>query len=550
MLTSAIRQMDHRGYPNLKSLKGAFDMGAFILHITHVQGDPFASPSTLAVTVANTFPEEYFSVLHRKTALEDFLLRRFSASLEQYAFRAKGSGKSGLLSVTHPGPEILRRTALEVSKTGITARFTAGFPAKGRSISGEALIKMLTVFIPAAVSATLFFASADKTALKAAIDLSDDQTALRAQAGAAGLVSFICDGSLLPRKSGISKAPLTGAIPFSSPDTLKYTFHLPHHGTITGLGIKKGITLIVGGGYHGKSTLLDAIKMGVYNHTASDGRAFVVTDPSAVLLRAEDGRSIAHTDISLFINNLPNGKDTKTFSTPDASGSTSQAAGVIEAYEAGSQLLLIDEDTSATNFMVRDRLMQEIVSKDKEPITPFTIRARALCEKLHMSTVLVAGSSGAYFAIADTVIQMDTYVPKDITAKVKAHLSDLKTPDAPVQDFPMPEINRPLPILPESRNRKDGKLRTDGTDGFSIGRATCDLRLVSQIPDAETVNAIAFLVQNVLTKKPASTIRSASLLLEQELEKNGFSRLIKDVPGNFAFPRRQEIVAALGRIRI
>ena len=157
----------------------------------------------------------------------------------------------------------------------------------------------------------------------------------------------------------------------------------------------------------------------MYDHISGDGREYVITDGDAVKIRAEDGRSIKGTDISMFINDLPNGKDTKRFSTADASGSTSQAANVIESMEAGASLFLIDEDTSATNFMIRDELMQRVIHRDMEPITPFIDRIRELYESYGISTVIVAGSSGAYFHVADSIIQMDRYVPKDITDYAK-----------------------------------------------------------------------------------------------------------------------------------
>ena len=183
------------------------------------------------------------------------------------------------------------------------------------------------------------------------------------------------------------------------------------------MGVPEGITLIVGGGYHGKSTLLSALQAGVYDHIPGDGREYVITDASGVKIRSEDGRFVKDVDISMFFSNLPNGKDTRRFSTEDASGSTSQAAAIVESMEAGSRLILLDEDTSATNFMVRDTFMQEVIARDKEPITPFLERARDLYAKAGISTILVAGSSGAFFHIADTVIQMDNYVPVDIKEK-------------------------------------------------------------------------------------------------------------------------------------
>ena len=199
---------------------------------------------------------------------------------------------------------------------------------------------------------------------------------------------------------------------------------LPHAGKIQGMGIKKGITLIVGGGYHGKSTLLKALELGVYNHIAGDGREYVITDDTAMKIRAEDGRSIKKVDISMFINDLPNGKDTSAFCTEDASGSTSQAANVVEAMEAGAETFLIDEDTSATNFMIRDELMQRVVNREDEPITPFIDRIRELYEQYGISTILVAGSSGSYFHVADCIVQMNRYKPQEITAFAKEEAAD------------------------------------------------------------------------------------------------------------------------------
>ena len=254
---------------------------------------------------------------------------------------------------------------------------------------------------------SLIYRKLDQKKVQQAVWLAEDQAMLRQILKKEKLVAFVANGSVLPRKSGVSDLPMKDSVPFESPASMERTFVLPHRGEIRGMAVPEGITLIVGGGYHGKSTLLDALQMGVYDHIAGDGREFVLTENTAVKLRAEDGRSVKNVDISLFINNLPNGKDTHQFSTPDASGSTSQAAAVMEGLEAGTRLFLIDEDTSATNFMVRDDLMQHVIHTDQEPITPFLERARDLYEQSGVSTILVAGSSGAFFYIADYVIQMD-----------------------------------------------------------------------------------------------------------------------------------------------
>lgn len=304
-----------------------------------------------------------------------------------------------------------------------------GFPANGRTVNSGELIKILFDFLPVCVKASLFYRNLDARKLEQVRALAEDQTFIRKELATRNLTAFVANGAVLPRESGVSPLPMKDGISFVSPDSMAVTLHLPNHGPLTGMGIPCGITLIVGGGYHGKSTLLEALELGVYNHIAGDGREYVITRDDAVKIRAEDGRSIKHTDISFFINDLPNHKDTHSFYSEDASGSTSQAANVIEALETGSHLLLIDEDTSATNFMIRDELMQRVVNRNQEPITPFIERVQWLSDTQGISSILVAGSSGSYFHVADTILQMDHYKPVDITAfaKKKRKLSLLFT---------------------------------------------------------------------------------------------------------------------------
>ncbi|WP_368274713.1 ABC-ATPase domain-containing protein [Enterocloster lavalensis] len=455
-LRRLLESIDRKSYPAYKSAQGIYAFESYTLSIDHVQGDPFASPSKVSITVPHAragYPGAYFDTPWKKTALEDYLVRQFGREIAQFNFKAKGSGKSGLIAISSPGPEILSRTACEITKTGITARFEVGFPAFGRTINSGELIKILFEFLPRCVKSVFFHASRNPKEVKAVAELAEDQQFIREELKRRGLVAFVADGAVLPRESGVSSRPMKGGVAFSSPESLRVEMELPHRGRITGMGIKEGITLIVGGGYHGKSTLLKALELGVYNHVAGDGREYVITDDTALKLRAEDGRSINNVDISLFINDLPNKKDTRRFSTPDASGSTSQAAGVIEGWEAGSRVFLIDEDTSATNFMLRDELMQHIISRDKEPITPFIERARDLFVKAGISTVLVAGSSGAYFYIADTIIQMDCYVPLDITEKTKKACAEYgEDPTKAAPGFSLPAPGRKLAVSAAGKN--------------------------------------------------------------------------------------------------
>ena len=421
-LRMELERIHRKSYPAYKDLKGSYQFPGYILHIDHVQGDPFAAPSKVSVEVPQKmalFPAELFNGKYQRIALQDYLNRVFAKCMSDYMFQAKGSGKSGLMSISRCGQQVLERTALEMNEKRILARFEVGFPANGRSINSPELEKILFRFVPECVKKSLYYKNLDAGKIRAVVDLAEDQQAIREELKQRNLAAFVANGSVLPRESGVSDKPMKGAVIFESPESMEVELTLPHKGKLKGMGIPKGITLIVGGGYHGKSTLLKALELGVYNHIAGDGREYVITDDTAVKIRAEDGRAVSHVNISPFINHLPNGKDTVDFSTEDASGSTSQAANVVEAVDSGAKTLLIDEDTSATNFMVRDALMQSVIAKEKEPITPFIDQAKNLYQQQGVSVILVAGSSGAYFYIADKILQMDTYQALDITEQVK-----------------------------------------------------------------------------------------------------------------------------------
>ena len=570
-LQSQLKTIDHKSYPLYKSLRGSYQFPKYILSIDHVQGDPFAVPSDVRVTVdakAAGFPAFAMKDKLTRTALADELLRNFAAKVNQFNFKAKGSGKSGLISVTHCGQEVLQRTACEISEKEITARFAVGFPANGRTINAKELEKILFEYLPQCVEQSFYYKNLNAQKVKEVVELAEDQQAIREKLPELGLAAFVADDSVLPRESGISSKPMKQSVKFVSPETMRVTLELPHRGKITGMGVPKGITLIVGGGYHGKSTLLNALELGVYNHIAGDGREYVIADETAQKLRSEDGRFIKNVDISMFINDLPNGKDTHHFSTEDASGSTSQAAGIVEGMEAGSRLFLLDEDTSATNFMVRDAFMQKVVSPDKEPITPFLSRARDLYEQAGISTILVAGSSGAFFHIADTVIQMDRYKPVDITKKAKALCKEFPISEEKPHPFALPHSHR---IMEKDKNgatkRRDYrsgavrkneperlKLKTMGTDGFAIGKQTVDLRYLEQLIDSEQTACLGMLlkyaVEHLVDGK--RTIAEVVVQLQKELETSGMRFLAENgiVSGGYAMPRVQEMYSCFNRYRV
>ena len=563
-LQNLLHSVHRKSYPAYKSLKGSYQFDNYILSIDHVQGDPFASPSHISVRISHKtagFPGEYYRDHVTRITLSDYLTRQFEKQVSHYTFRSKGSGKSGLISVSHCGQEILERTACEITEKGITARFFIGFPANGRTINATELEKILFDFLPVCVQKAFLYRNINHKELEQTIFLAEDQTYIRSQLAKRNLVAFVADGSILPRESGISSRPMKVSIPFTSPESLRVTMDLPHKGKISGMGIPEGITLIVGGGYHGKSTLLNALELGVYNHISGDGREYVITDDTALKLRSEDGRFIKDVDISLFINDLPNKKDTRCFSTEDASGSTSQAAGIVEGMEAGSRVFLLDEDTSATNFMVRDTFMQEVISREKEPITPFLERAEDLYKKAGISTILVAGSSGAFFHIADTIIQMDSYHPVDISEKVRALCGKYPLNPVKAPEFNFPESHRIMQkqtpaVRSHGRNAdrpEQLKIKVHGKDGFLIGKQDVDLRYIEQLIDTEQTAALGLLLKYTIEKLTdgTRTIDDIVKYLADQLKHKGLSFLSEGsyIPCGYAMPRIQEIYSCFNRYR-
>lgn len=551
-LKRELEKIDGRGYKTYKTLEGQYSFEDYILSIDHVQGDPFASPSRIRVIVNsnNNFPKNLFDEKYKKITICDFLTRLFSKNIYKYGEKVFGSGKSGLIEISKCSQQVIERTSIIINNEKIEARFYVGFPARGRSVLSKELEKILFNIIPNIVKNTLIYNNINIKALNDKLKLLEDQEFIRKQLKDKKLIAFIANNSILPRESGISQKPLKDGKKFISPKELEVEFNTPNRGLIKGMGIPEGITLIVGGGYHGKSTLLKALELGVYNHIEGDGREFVITDNTALKVRAEDGRAITKTDISLFINNLPNGKDTKKFYTENASGSTSQAANIIEGIESGTKLFLIDEDTSATNFMIRDSVMQQLVSKDKEPITPFIDVARSLYKQKGISTILVAGSSGDFFDIADLVIQMDNYEPYEVTKKAKALSRGITNVNENLKvDI---DFNRVILKGTIESSPKGVKVKILGKDGISINKENIDLRAVEQIVDNEQLNTIGAIMKYAENKLMGKNLTLAQIAdnITEELKNNliGIEN-IKGGYGSFAIVRKQEIMCAYNRYR-
>jgi len=459
------------------------------------------------------------------------------------------------MTVDVPGQHVIERTSVLLDAEGVEARFTVNLPARGRSVLGQWACTILCENIPRIAKQALHWESQDKAALQAHVVNVEDQEALRGLLAPNGLVAFVANGAILPRTSGALDTPLEGAgvVPFQSPEGMQVSFQLPSGREVEGLGIKSGITLIVGGGFHGKSTLLQALEAGVYNHTVGDGREFVVADPNSVKIRAEDGRSCNSVDIRPFINNLPYGKDTQAFTTTNASGSTSQATNIMEAVEVGCSTLLVDEDTCATNFMIRDQRMQRLVAKDREPITPFIYKVKQLYDELGVSTVMVVGGAGDYFDVAHHVIMLEGYLPKDVTAEAKAIVAEMPSARQEEGGASFGAVTPRLPIRSSLSVVRQSKVRVRDVETVGIGEdLTLDLSAVEQLVEASQTRAImemiSFLDKGDLLQRSAN-LRGAAEALQALLDTEGLDALSKQAPGNLARPRVFEFAAALNRLR-
>ncbi len=555
-LLDILNRIDGRGYKAYKDIQGKYHMGSYILSIDHAQSDPFAPPSKVRIIMPqdnSSFPQELFNTKSRKIALEDLIARKFKTASQSF-LKKRGTGSSGLIEIDCGAQEIIERTSVKIDKGKLEVRLYIGLPAHGRKIVSKEAKHIFFHVLPKIINSSLLYKNLDKSEIERFVYINEDQDILRERLSELNLVAFIANGSILPRESGISDRPLLTAKRFISPCSLEMEIDLPYSGKIKGMGIPKGITLIVGGGFHGKSTLLRAIERGVYNHIPGDGREFVITVKDAVKIRSEDGRCVTGVDISPFISKLPSNIDTKNFSTQNASGSTSQAANIIEAIEAGTSLLLMDEDTCATNFMIRDGRMQRLVAKRWEPITPFVDRVRELYEKFGISTILVLGGSGDYFDVADNVIMLKEYQVVDVTKQAKEIAQSIKNCR---EKETLEPINLPKKriIGPGSfKIREKDKIKARGLSTISIGKTNIDLFFVEQLVDKSQTNSIAQFFK-IIDKKYLKNKNAISDIVDSiinEIEEKGLEILVpfsNGHPGSLAMPRKYEIMAAINRYR-
>ncbi|MCP1728359.1 putative ABC-class ATPase [Natronospira proteinivora] len=541
-LNEQCRNIDGRSYKAYKRLMGRHDLGVGReLLVDHVQADPFAPPSRMRFRISWAqcrLPDAALDGPDRRRAARDWLARCFRAETRT----------ENVLSIDAGGQTVLERSCVLFDESGVELRLKVALPARGRKIMGRQAAEALTERLPAVAQAILCPEGADIDAMIRHCQVVEDQAAMRRSLVERGLVAFVADGSVLPRASGVSEGPLPEAVPFESPDSLRVTLDRPNAGPIAGMGLPSGVTLIVGGGYHGKSTLLSALQESIHDHVAGDGREAVVTRADTMKIRAEDGRSVAGVDLSPFIGELPGGSDTRCFHSQDASGSTSQAAALLEALEAGSRCLLMDEDTSATNFLIRDERMRQLVSADEEPITPFVDRIRSLAEE-GVSTLLVLGGSGDYLPVADTVVQMKAFQPLDVTRRAREIGGEPPEPVAGPDLLPVARTLK-MPALREAILGRKGRMRIRVREtGLTVGAAEINLAAVEQLQDPSLQRGVAWLLMALIGEEGPARLEGLPGKLAEWLDREDWHGLAGSTPVDAARPRVVDVLATLSRLR-
>ena len=596
-LTSHLHAIDGRSYAAYKAIVGRYRSPlGWVLYIDRIQPDPYAPPTAirvvlpLALTGADarltgtdahlTETDSHLTGANetltgtnepltgtnshlttsptRAVALRDYLARTLRELLKGQA-----------ISIAPAGQEILERSSVNLHETWqddfstpafnapgpyLELRLRWSLPAFGREIAGRQAARNLNLDLARAIASLDLRESELGAEAWKHCQVAEDHAALQEILVERGWVAFLADGANLARRSGVSQLPLEGGVPLTAPETLAQTVQLPHAGVVRGTAIPAGVTVIAGGGYHGKSTLLNAIARGIYPHIPGDGRELVASVPEAMAVRAADGRAVTGVDLRPFISHLPGrDADPAQFTTANASGSTSQAASIMESLELWGQpaqaALLLDEDTCATNLLIRDQRMRALVSSEREPITPLVDRIRALHRERGISTLIVMGGSGDYLDVADQVLIMDSYRLVDATAQARQVCDSQPRVDTSLPDFPLPAQR--LPQRPEAKRRGPSRTRALGTQRLVLDRHEVDVADVSGLVDEGQALAVAWALRALLERHfdGRTSLSQALAQVAKRLDDVGLDALGEAHPAFLVRPRLVDVGAAVNRLR-
>ena len=567
-LYQKIRTLNGKNYGLYKSLaERPWDFGDFVLEFLHVQGDPYAPASRVTIRAKLQilgYAAEWGGSFERRLALSDFLHRKLSRLVQE-----KYPDKDAAVIFDVAGPEMLVRNSLWIDNGELRACLQVKLPGEGRKIQAELAAEILTMVLPDLVSAGLYYDKSDEGALQEHYRVLAERKEILSQLDACGLCAFVPDGAVLPRASGLSEMPLEKAIPFVAPEEMAVTLNVCGR-EIRGMGIPKGISVITGGAFHGKSTLLQALTRSVYPHIPGDGREGIVIDETALRIGVEDGRSVRGTDLSMFVRDLPGGVSTKNFNTLSASGSTSEAANLLEAMEAGSQTFLIDEDSSAVNFLIRDIRVRKLLGDDREPLIPLTDRIKELAAA-GFSFILVAGACGDYLDLADNIIVMANYKAECAKFSPAPSTSSWRG-EAPTGSTEPAEVTQPRSFVtymqplqksvrPTSAVERQVKVKLSGDTLLQIGFLVSDTSRLNTLVDKQQRFGAGFLLLNLLQNAASNTdadssantaaqsVAGVAQKICDNIKNVGFRNLPQGMSREMSLPRPVDIACVAFRLR-
>lgn len=547
-LKNILQDINGEDYQSYKSIEGEFLFNDFILYVDHVQDSPSSPPSKIRVKISQElalFPKDTYSNRSREIALRDFITRRFYDSIQS-------SQTTAFISIDCPGQEILEKTTAFVDESFVELRFDINLPSLDDKVASNLLEEIFFIKLPEILNNSIIYKNLEKEALYQHIETSEDADFLRNELENLRLIAFVAEHSILPRNSSTSSLPMESneAVPFESPNNLKMDVELPNKGQITGMGLPRGITLIVGEKDQGKSTLLKAIEMGIYNHIPGDGREFVVSNPNSVQIVAEEGRSIKNVDISSFISSHASGNDTHSYSTENASADISQAANVIEAVELGADVLLIDQDSSADNFLIPSPALSNSNDKLNEGFTTYVNQARNIFNGYMVSSILVIDSSENYFDIADFAIQMKDYKAYDIELEESQFTDQNRVTNSDIFFGNIPERIPIVESLDLEIQEREMKISPNENKCIQFGSTIVNLNYLDQLISISQIKAIFETITYAKKYMDGNkSLRQVTSLVMLDIGRSGLDALNPMLSGEYAEFRKIELAAVINRIQ-
>jgi predicted ABC-class ATPase len=537
-------------------LAGDFDFSRYVLKVSQVPSESLEQPALFIVRVPQTiagFAPHLFSTPVRRTALEDFLTRRIAEQIDVLAHYDEQGLSRRHLMVAEPGQKILPRTSLLVTEEYVEARIYVRLPQRDGRIDADRVKDIFFDELTSVVNHSLIACNLDEQEMNHFVDVMEDADQIRQMLPTRGLVSFVGEGSL-PARLGDSDYPaFENTTPLTMDESLLVDVDTPNAGTVKGLGVPTGVTLIVGDEYSSRAALMRAIASGIYNHVPGDGREQVITVPDAVHVAAETGRSIQKVDISSMIP-AQSGVRSDAFSAEQADACSAQAAAMVEALEVGARALLFDESESSAAFLTQDTRLMGLMPEAGARVTPLSARARQLADDLGVS-IIVAGSASVaeFIPVADTILKIEAGRVSDVTdAAKKMDLNQLVTDSELVDVSSLVEKNRwVVPTsIDASAGPHDQMIKAEAVDLLQFGRSVIQLRNTSQIADKHQTATIGLILYYAKLRymDEGRPIREIMDLIDRDLGTEGLECLSRDLRGDLARPRRYEIAAALNRL--